>query len=81
MGEKKNQLMNRDAAFGQATLTIPGTNISIPLAANTLGNLTTGQTTQNQQTQSQQNQQANQATTNANAQNQQAQQSVNSDKI
>lgn len=73
------------SAFGQATLTIPGANISIPLSANSLGNLTahnatnqtTGQTGQNQQTQSQQNQSANQATANQNASNQQNQQSVN----
>lgn len=67
-------------AFGQATLTIPGTNISIPLAANSLGNLTahnatnaavTGQAGQNQQASAQQNQQSNQAAANANAQNQQ----------
>lgn len=67
-------------AFGQATLTIPGTNISIPLS-NSLGNLTTnattGQTGQNQQQQSQQNQAANQTTANSNAANQQTQQSVN----
>lgn len=74
-----------NTAFGQATLTIPGANISIPLSANQLGNLTahnatnqtTGQTGQNQQTQSQQNQSANQATANQNASNQQNQQSVN----
>lgn len=70
-------------AFGQATLTIPGANISIPLS-NSLGNLTahnaTNQSTnqaQNQQAQSQQNQQQNQTAANANAQNQQTQQSVN----
>lgn len=65
------------AAFGQATLTIPGANISIPLATNSLGNLTAhnaaaaGQQAQNQQAQSQQGQQTNQTTANANAQNQQ----------
>lgn len=78
--------MNDCTAFGQATLTIPGANISIPLTTNALGNLTAhnatnataaGQTAQNQQAQAQQGQQTNQTTANANAQNQQTQQSVN----
>lgn len=82
--EKKN-CGSTTIAFGQATLTIPGANISIPLAANSLGNLTThnatnataGQAGQQQQQAAQTNQQANQTTANANAQNQQTQQSVN----
>lgn len=76
----------RPIAFGQATITIPGTNI-IPLAGNALGNLTAQNATnttagqiiqsqqqhqQQQQQQSQQNQTANQAAANANAQNQQS---------
>lgn len=76
------------AAFGQATITIPGSNLSIPLAGGSLGNLTAqnaantagqqiiqSQQQQQQQQQSQQNQSTNQ--TNANAQNQQTHQSVN----
>lgn len=81
-----NKIQNvRPAAFGQATITIPASNLSI---GNTLGNLTAqnatnttaGQIIQNQQQQqqqqSQQNQSTNQTTTNANAQNQQTHQSV-----
>lgn len=77
------------AAFGQATITIPGSNLSIPLAGGSLGNLTAQNATntaagqqilqsqqqqQQQQQQSQQNQSTNQ--TNSNAQNQQTNQSV-----
>lgn len=75
-----------NAAFGQATLTIPGANISIPLAANSLGNLT-AHTASNQQAnqattqQAQQNQAVNQTatggTTTQAQQQQAAQQSVN----
>ncbi|XP_055316519.1 transcription factor Sp4-like isoform X4 [Sitodiplosis mosellana] len=83
--QNMGQTVSLPTAFGQATLTIPGTNISIPLA-NSLGNLTThnatnaaaGQTGQQQQQQAQQNQQANQTTANATAQNQQTQQSQQS---
>lgn len=75
--------MSYAAAFGPATITIPAQNLSIPLAGNSLGNLTaqnatnatTGQIIQSQQ-QTQQNQSANQTTNNANAQNQQTHQSV-----
>lgn len=71
-------------AFGQATITIPASNLSIPLAGNSLGNLTAqnttaGQIIQNQQQQQQQQSQQNQSTSqanNANAQNQQTHQSV-----
>lgn len=67
-------------AFGQATLTIPGTNISIPLG-NSLSNLTTQNATNQaanqtmaQQAQGQQNQATNHTGTNATAQQQQQQQ-------
>lgn len=58
----------KNTAFGQATLTIPGTNISIPLAANSLGNLTAHNATNQQTNQAQQahqNQTANQTGTGA----------------
>lgn len=39
-----NHIANCHTAFGQATLTIPGTNISIPLSnTNTMSNVTTSQ--------------------------------------
>lgn len=79
---------NNPAAFGQATIAIPASNLSIPLGGGSIGNLTAQNATnatagqqiiqsqqQQQQQQSQQNQSTNQ--TNANAQNQQTHQSVN----
>lgn len=62
-------------AFGQATLTIPGANISIPITANSLSNLTAHNSasqqsnqTAAQQTQAQQSQAANQAGASATSQ-------------
>lgn len=64
------------AAFGQATITIPASNLSIPLAGNSLGNLTTQNATNTTAAQQNQSTNQNQTTTNANAQNQQTHQSV-----